>query len=85
MRIDFDQDVDQTGYVMAIHFIDTSDPAVIATMKAINGNPAAQAQAGYAEVHKVAGRPAGETRYQHIVALLATAPANDPVKQLNLK
>jgi len=84
MRIDFDHDVNANGYVMAVHFIETTDPAVIATMKAINGNPAAQAQAGYAEIHKVTGRPAGETRYQHIVALLATAPANDPVKQLNL-
>jgi len=85
MLITFDHDIDTSGNVLALHQIDTADPAVIATMKVINGNPAAQSQAGYAESHKVTGRPAGETRYQHIVALLATAPANDPVKQLNLK
>jgi len=85
MLITFDHDIDAQGNVIALHQIETTDPNVLITFTAINGNPAAQLKAGYNEIHKIIGHPAGETRYQRIIAQLATAPANDPVKQLNLK
>ena len=99
MRIVIDADFDAAGNVLAQHVIhteavpwnyviDPTNPGVqipFATFLAsLSGNPAKQAAAGYADVHKVKGRPVGETRWQLLKAVLVTAPANDPVKQLNL-
>jgi len=85
MLIEIDHDVLLDGTVVGVHIADTGDPALIMTLKLINNNVAAQVVAGFSLVHKIAGRPAGETRWQKILADIAAAPAGEPAKALGLK
>lgn len=84
MIIEIDHDVTPDGHVTAVQFIDTNDPAVIATLQACSGNAVAQAKAQYAVVSKHSLANPLETRWAFLLRQINAplGPAN--LKALNL-
>lgn len=84
MIIHFDEDRDAAGYHIAWHVVDTTDATTVADLKALSGNPAALAQAGWSVPTKHPAALAGETRWGMLKRQLAAAPAADLLKGANL-
>lgn len=85
MKIFFDIEFDQKGNPFAWHFLDTSDPAVIATLQNCSNNPAAQLAAGYSVPTKIPGHPVGTPRWQVVITEANKPTADAAVKTLGLK